>query len=86
MREPQMKPLTAAAMLAALFLSGCFEDNSIGANQVCKSDCFNLNGVAGDSPAALDAEIQKMCDDMGKHGKPKITEQTKSSVSGQCMD
>jgi hypothetical protein len=75
-----MKVRLTAAMLAALFLSGCFE----GSNSSCTSDCFSLNGIEKDDPAQVDARIKAMCADMGKTGTPEILERTKNTVAGHC--
>ena len=75
----------AAIVFCLALVSGC-NDSQGGMNQACKSNCFMLNGVDGKTPAEITAEVAKTCEQMGHKGKPKINEQTKSSVAGQCTD
>lgn len=78
------KTLAATALLATLCLGGCFENT--GMNTSCTSHCFSLNGVENDGAEQVDAKIKRMCEDMGRKGKPEIKERTKSAVAGHCPE
>jgi hypothetical protein len=45
-----------------------------------------LNGIEADSAETVEAKAKKACEEMGKNGKPEITQRSKTTVAGHCPD
>jgi hypothetical protein len=85
--KPVNRLLVPATVFIALMTAECSDgSNSTGMNHSCTSACFTINGVEGDSPEAIEAKAKKACEEIGKKGRPAITERTKTAVAGHCTD
>lgn len=73
------------ATVALLAVAGC-RDNQIGTNAGCTSACFTLHNVKGRSPEDVMHMVKSVCEQMGRKGKPQITEQTDATVAGHCPE